>query len=144
MIVFDLQCHTSGHVFEAWFTSGAEFDRQCERRLVQCPICGCHEISKAPMAPSLALGGSGGDAGGDAGRAKAMLSKLAAAQARALAGSTWVGKRFAAEARAMHSGEVEMRPVHGQATLADAASLAEEGIAVAALPLPVVPPEDAN
>lgn len=140
MIVFDLQCATSGHVFEAWFGSTAEFDRQRERALVQCPLCGCGAISKAPMAPALALGQQATDPR----RAKAMLSALAAAQARALAGSTWVGEGFAAEARAMHAGERETRPVHGQATLADAASLAEEGIAVAPLPLPVVPPKDAN
>lgn len=148
MIVFDLQCSAGGHVFEAWFGSTADYEEQCERGLVECPLCGCGDIRKAPMAPALALGGWGGEASGEApgevGRAKAALSALAAAQARALAGSTWVGKRFATEARAMHSGEVEVRPVHGLATLADAASLAAEGIAVAPLPLPVVPPEDAN
>lgn len=44
----------------------------------------------------------------------------------------------------MHSGEIEPELVHGQATLADAKSLAEDGIPVAPLPLPVVPPTQVN
>jgi hypothetical protein len=58
--------------------------------------------------------------------------------------SRWVGDRFAETARAMHSGEIEPEQVHGQATLADAKALADEGVPVAPLPLPVVPPTQVN
>jgi hypothetical protein len=44
----------------------------------------------------------------------------------------------------MHSGEIEPAQVHGQATLAEAKSLVEEGVPVAPLPLPVVPPTQVN
>lgn len=100
-------------------------------------MCGSDEIGKAPMAPAVRPSGVVPDA-------KAMLAALAAAQAKALENSTWVGGRFVDEARAMHLGEVDRRPIHGQATLADARSLAEEGVPIAPLPLPVVPPEEAN
>ena len=41
-------------------------------------------------------------------------------------------------------GEEAHAPIHGQATLAEAKALVDEGVPVAPLPLPVVPPEQAN
>ena len=75
---------------------------------------------------------------------KAALRELAAAQARALAQSQWVGTDFATRARAMHEGEEAHAPIHGQATRAEAKALVDDGVPVAPLPLPVVPPEAAN
>jgi len=65
-------------------------------------------------------------------------------QAEALKDSKWVGEQFAETARAMHSGEIEPAQVHGQATLAEAKSLVEDGVPVAPLPLPVLPPTQVN
>ena len=138
MIVFDLACRPGGHVFEAWFGSSADYDDQRERALVNCPMCGSADIGKAPMAPAV----QGTKA--EISNPKAMLAALAAAQAKALEKSTWVGKAFPEQARAMHLGEAEHRPIHGQATPEQAKSLAEEGVPVAPLPLPVVPPDEAN
>lgn len=72
------------------------------------------------------------------------LTKLAEAQAKALKSSTWVGKDFAAQSRAMHYGEQDQAAIHGQASLEEAQSLAEEGVQVAALPFPVAPPDKLN
>ena len=72
------------------------------------------------------------------------IARLAALQAELLKKSRWVGDEFADTARAMHSGEIENEQVHGNATLEQAKSLAEEGIPVAALPLPVMPPSQVN
>jgi hypothetical protein len=44
----------------------------------------------------------------------------------------------------MHSGEIERELVHGQATIEQAKSLVDEGVSVAPLPLPVVPPSQMN
>jgi hypothetical protein len=44
----------------------------------------------------------------------------------------------------MHSGEIEPAQVHGNATLEQAKSLADDGIPVAPLPLPVTPPSQVN
>lgn len=137
MIVYDLVCTPRGHVFEAWFGSSSDYDDQRSRGLLSCPMCGSEDVGKAPMAPAVRPSGSASDA-------KTFLSALAAAQAKALENSTWVGKGFAAEARAMHLGEAEHRPIHGQASMAEAKSLVEEGVPIAPLPLPVVPPEEAN
>lgn len=137
MIVYDLHCAPAGHVFEAWFGSSAEYDDQQRRGLVSCPVCGSGEVAKAPMAPAVQGSSDGPDP-------KAVLAMLAAAQAKALEKSTWVGAGFPDEARAMHLGEAEVRPIHGQATRDEARSLAEEGVPIAPLPLPVVPPDEAN
>lgn len=140
MIIFDLACRSGGHVFEAWFGSSEDFHAQQERGQVTCPLCGCGEIDKAPMAPRL----SGTSREAQAPEPKLLLAKLAAAQARALQGSTWVGENFSRQARAMHDGTAEQRKVHGIATPAEARALVEEGIPVAPLPLPVLPPEESN
>ena len=58
--------------------------------------------------------------------------------------SRWVGDEFADTARAMHSGEIEPAQVHGNATLEQAKSLADDGVPVAPLPLPVIPPTQVN
>ncbi len=141
MIVFDLRCARDGHVFEAWFASSAAFDDQKARGLLACPSCGTAEIEKAMMAPNVAPKGNRGVAPAEA---KALLAKLATAQARALAGSRWVGGEFAAEARAMHAGDKPDAPIHGQASVAEARQLVEEGVPIAPLPLPVTPPETVN
>jgi len=57
MIVFDLEC-LSGHKFEGWFSSSAEFTRQQERGLVTCPQCGSSQVGKALMAPNIARKGN--------------------------------------------------------------------------------------
>jgi hypothetical protein len=133
MIVFDLQCGDGGERFEAWFRSNADYEEQREGGLVQCPFCQSANVAKAPMAPNVPKKS-----------ADAPLARLAAIQAEMLKDSRWVGDRFAETARAMHNGEVEREQVHGQATLKDAKSLAEDGIPVAPLPLPIVPPSQVN
>jgi len=135
MIVFDLQCKDSGDIFEAWFRSNADFERQLASGQVQCPACQSSRVAKAPMAPRVPRKSSDGHG---------LLSKLAAAQAKMLKDSEWVGDRFADEARAIHEGESKPRPVHGSASAADAKSLIDDGVPVAPLPLPVVPPNQVN
>jgi len=150
VIVFDLAC-AGGHVFEAWFGSGADYETQQARGLVSCPICGVVEVRKAAMAPGVPAKGNRADtcsAGPRPRRSppapaevKAALAALARAQVEALAGSEHVGRRFADEARAIHAGEARERPIHGEATLAEARALVEEGLPVAPLPLPSLPPD---
>lgn len=139
MIVFDLHCRQGGERFEAWFGSNADFEQQLERGLVQCPFCQSSQVAKAPMAPlvpksSSELGAANGET----------MEKLAALQADLLRGSQWVGDRFADTARAMHLGEIDTGAVHGEATAEQARSLVEDGVPIAPLPLPVVPPDQVN
>jgi hypothetical protein len=143
VIIFDLKCAPQGHVFEAWFGSSEDFEAQKARGLVSCPLCGSGEVDKAPMAPR--VGPKGNQAEGlQPGQMKALLGAMADAQKQMLEKSEHVGPRFADEARAIHLGETEARAIHGQATPEQADALRDEGIPVAPLPFPVIPPEEEN
>ena len=138
MIVFDLRCADGCAVFEGWFSSGTDFAEQSSRGLVQCPYCGSVRVEKAPMAPRVSRSDGTGEA------VKEKLAELASLQTKLLDGSEWVGSDLPDTARAMHLGEIEPRPVHGQASAEDAKSLIDEGVPVLPLPLPVVPPRQVN
>lgn len=133
MIVFDLQCRDGGETFEAWFRSNTDFEEQRDSGLVQCPFCQSANVGKAPMAPRVPKKAD-----------ENPLARLAAIQAELLKDSRWVGDSFADTARAMHSGEIAPEQVHGNATLEQAKSLAEDGIPVAPLLVPVTPPNQVN
>src|SRR4051812_7146355 len=139
MIVFDLKCGRA-HVFEAWFGSSADYEDQRGRNLIQCPICGNGDIGKAVMAPRLGSGATTeatmpiASAPQPPAEMKAMLTEMARLQAKMLDKSEWVGRRFADQARAMHLGEAAHRTIHGEATPSEARALAEDGVAVMALP----------
>jgi hypothetical protein len=154
VIVFDLRCAPAGHVFEGWFGSSGDFESQQARGLVECPLCGSGDVAKAPMAPAVgAKGNREAPCPASAPRdlfasapaeVKAMLAAAAAVQKKLLQGSEGVGPRFADEARAIHLGEAHNRPIHGRASPSEAAALVDEGIAVAALPFPVVDAAEEN
>jgi hypothetical protein len=156
MIVFDLACG-NGHTFEGWFGSSGDFAAQKERGLVTCPVCSSVSVDKAPMAPAVGRKGNRGSVAPATGSNQRQvangplppevaqaLSKLADAQAKALKDSRWVGKQFAEQSRAMHYGEREHEAIHGQASMAEARDLIDEGVPVAPLPLPVAPPDELN
>lgn len=155
MIVYDLSC-SEGHRFEGWFGSSADYDDQRARGLIACPHCGASEVGKAPMAPAVPAKGNQRQEVLPPQASQPMantpmppqvqqaLAALAKAQAEALKKSTWVGEKFAEESRAMHYGERDEAPIHGQATLAEAKALIEEGVPVAPLPFPVAPPDKLN
>ncbi len=146
MIVFDLRCAT-GHVFEAWFGSSDDYANQRERTMIACPICGDTGIEKAVMAPNVAGKGNRRADAAPAGAKpdpKMLMAAMAEVQAKLLEGSKWVGVAFADKARAMHLGETASAPIHGQATVEEARALIDEGVAVAPLPMPVVPPQQRN
>jgi hypothetical protein len=162
MIRYALACG-SGHEFESWFASADAFDDLDRRGLNACPVCGSSKVAKRLMAPavSTARGKAARDAAaaaqpalptaaaaGPAGevaviderdvKLRAMLRDL---HAHVRANTEDVGKAFAEKAFLMHQGEIEHRPIRGQATPEEAAALREEGVPVA--PLPPLP-DDLN
>ncbi|PZN97632.1 MAG: DUF1178 domain-containing protein [Alphaproteobacteria bacterium] len=128
MIVFDLRCDRA-HVFEAWFGSSDDYEGQRARGLIACPLCGNADVGKAVMAPAVGAKGNSSEADG--------RSALLAAQRKLEAASDYVGGAFAVTARALHDGDMLPRSIYGEATLAEARALAEDGIPV--LPLPFTP-----
>lgn len=160
MIVFDLECRAGGHRFEGWFASSEDFASQQARGLVTCPACGAPDVDKALSAPRLTRKGNQLPAASPAPtpsapaqpvtsaplppEAAAMLRAVAAVQSEMLKSSTWVGESFAEDARAMHYGEKDAVMIHGRASPEDVKSLIEEGVPVAPVIVPVVPPGEVN
>lgn len=167
MIVFDLECRVGGHRFEGWFGSSDDFSTQQARGLVSCPQCQSADIVKAPMAPHLARKGNqtsvtvptvehpanpSPSAAFAApalpvvlpAEAMAIMQVFIRKQAEALKTSSWVGEKFADNARAMHYGEKDHAPIHGQATPQEAHDLLDEGIEIAPILFPLVPPGHVN
>ncbi|QDI81882.1 DUF1178 family protein [Methylorubrum populi] len=153
MIRFTLACE-SGHHFESWFPSNAAYDEQSARGFVTCPFCDSAKVAKAPMAPAVARTDRGRPAACPpslpvpAAPAEAPASMIAeperqlrallrAVRAQVEASAEHVGERFADEARAIHYGDAEGRPIYGEASPQEARALIEEGIEV--LPLPPAP-----
>lgn len=139
--VFDLQCEHS-HVFEGWFGSHDDYDAQQARGLVTCPVCGSASITKRLSAPRLNVSHLHAPAKPPAVPAGAFdAEKMAALQAvvmkqvRTLLRNTEnVGPRFAEEARRIHEGDADERPIRGTATPEEREALADDGIQVMAVP----------
>ena len=155
MIVYDLHCD-NGHRFEGWFGSSADYDSQRARGLVDCPECGSKTVGKAPMAPAVPAKGNTVEAKVPTAKETQLsnapmppeveraLRQLAKAQAKALKSSTYVGEKFADEARSQHYGEKAEAPIHGKATRKEAEDLAAEGISVAPILFPIAEPDELN
>ena len=95
MIVYDLKCGAD-HRWEGWFGSSADYDAQVARGLVSCPVCADARVEKAAMAPAV-------PAKGNSRRA----ADLAALRAKVESECEWVGRDFAARARAAHAAKDE-------------------------------------
>lgn len=154
MIRYSLVCE-AGHGFESWFPTSDSFDEQATRGLVTCPVCNSAHVVKGLMAPSLTRTDRARTAdGGETAtavpappmpatteperRIRAMMRTL---RAQVVASAEHVGTRFPEEARKIHYGETEERPIYGQASPDEARALIDEGIDVA--PLPPMP-DDRN
>jgi hypothetical protein len=157
MIRYNLRCET-GHEFESWFQSSSAYESQERRHLINCPACGSAKVERAIMAPRI-IGKKGRDkpapeAAAPAAEAPATEStSLMMAQERELRAKLKelrdhivknadnVGERFPNEARKMHYGDIEHRPIYGEASPEEARALVDEGVEVS--PLPTLP-EDRN
>jgi hypothetical protein len=164
MIRYTLRCERE-HTFESWFQESAAYDSQAKRKLVSCPICDSVKVEKAIMAPRI-VSKKGREraepvpapASAPAAEAPASVpapgsTPLLMAQERELRAKIKelrdhivknadnVGEKFPNEARKMHYGEIEHRPIYGEASPEEAKSLIDEGVEVS--PLPVLP-DDRN
>lgn len=138
MKVFNLRC-ARDHVFEGWFASEEAFGEQRTRALVECPLCGDHEVVRLPSAPRLNLSGAREEKPGpvvQSPEAPSLEAMWMQAVQHVLQNTEDVGARFSEEARRIHYGEVERRGIRGEATPQQREALAEEGIEVMQMPMP--------
>lgn len=157
MIRYTLKC-ADGHAFESWFQSAEAFDTLCGRGLVSCATCGSADVRKALMAPRVTTRAAPVE-----GPAPAMPQAeppsptptpltnqtphpaepmLKALKAHIEKNSTYVGGQFAKVARDMHLGDIPEKPIHGEASPAEAKALVDDGVPIA--PLPIMPKSKMN
>ena len=158
MIHYNLRCD-KGHAFESWFQSSSAYESQEKRKLVNCPTCGSAKVERAIMAPQI-VSKKGRDietpapASAPAAEVTApgstpllmaqereLRAKLRELRDHIVKNADNVGERFPNEARKMHYGDIEHRPIYGEASPEEARSLIDEGVEVS--PLPVLP-DDRN
>jgi hypothetical protein len=156
MIRYSLRCER-GHAFESWFQSSSAYEAQEKRKLVNCPVCGSPKVERAIMAPQI-VSKKGRESAVPAPAAatdvttptstpllmaqeRELRAKLKELRDHIVKNADNVGERFPNEARKMHYGDIEHRPIYGEASPDEARSLIEEGVEVS--PLPVLP-EDRN
>ena len=141
MIVYDLKCN-SGHRFEGWFASAADFTGQQESKQLNCPTCSDARIERMPSAtrinvgavektpPQMPVESKDKDVFAIAQMLYSrMLDEL-------LAKSEDVGTEFPEEARRIFYKESPGRAIRGIATQEEHKELIEEGIPIARLPVP--------
>ena len=134
MIRFHLKCDQD-HQFESWFQSGAAFDKLVTARMINCTTCGSTKVTKTIMAPAVSTSSQ-------ITALKPTEAAIAALREQVEKNSDYVGETFAKEARAMHDGTIPERSIYGQANLAEAKKLVEDGIPV--VPLPFMPRKKTN
>jgi hypothetical protein len=161
MIRYALRCERD-HTFESWFQSSSAYDSQVKRGLVSCPACGSTKVEKAIMAPRI-VSKKGRDstpalpepaatsepaeviAPGPTpllmAQERELRAKLKELRDHIVKNADNVGAQFPTEARKMHYGDIEHRPIYGEASPQEARELVDEGIEVA--PLPILP-DDRN
>ena len=129
MIRYTLNCN-NGHQFDSWFSDSASFEKLREKGHLECAICSSKRVEKSLMAPVVTPK-----------KKETLLSKqsalekeIKALKQKIKATATDVGENFSAEARAMHYGEKEEKPIVGKTTIDEAKELAEEGIPFTPLP----------
>jgi hypothetical protein len=163
MILYRLACE-AGHQFESWFRDSSAFDDQLAGGLVVCATCQSTNVAKTIMAPAVIGPRTSGpkesrhlESGPSESapreaepkaamdlalvddRSREMRAMLRSVRDKVLTEGQDVGTSFALEARRMHEGAAPVRQIYGQASLAEARDLIEDGIPV--LPLPIVPDE---
>ncbi|MEM9047596.1 MAG: DUF1178 family protein [Pseudomonadota bacterium] len=147
MIKYALLCK-KGHRFDSWFRSSEDFETLSASGHLVCAVCGEAGVTKALMTPGVS---AAPEPKPDAGRptaappsppgagplsapASPSEQALAALRRRVEANAENVGRTFAAEARRIHNGEADGRPIYGEASLAEAKKLVEDDIPVIPLP----------
>ena len=132
MIRYTLKCN-KGHQFESWFSGSDSFEELKKKGHLECAICSSKKVEKSLMAPKIT---SGSDEKKETliSTESALEKEIKALKKKIKATATDVGENFPTEARAMHYGEKEEKPIIGKTTVDEARDLAEEGVPFIPLP----------
>ena len=134
MIRYTLQCENAHH-FEGWFQSSDAFDEQASAGQVSCPDCGTVSVEKSLMAPGIPKKSDTPSIG-----PREVFNQMRALRSKVMAETDDVGTAFPTQARQMHEGDIEHKPIRGHATPEEVKELSEDGIPI--MPVPPEPPAE--
>ena len=130
MIVFNLKCKTCDCIFETWFSSSDEYKKQLRKKLVHCPSCDSSLVAKSLMAPNVSKKSNAKISK----QKKTMINNIKKYKKIIEKNFNYVGDNFTEEAKKIKYGEIEERPIYGEANLEQTKELIEEEIAFTPLP----------
>lgn len=153
MFVVDLVCE-AGHLFEGWYDHSVDFAAARDGGELSCPTCGTHAVQQRPSFKGIVTRERAPSAPRPTATAPTTTTEPPSEPAPALplpvqqalsallrvvrAHAEDVGDSFAETARAIHRGQQEARPIHGQATPDEHAALADEGVPFVVIPIPAI------
>ena len=154
MIKYKLKCKSTycseQNEFDGWFQNIEAFENQRSSGLINCPICGSHNIIKVLATPNVrkvktqisknvkiendkvVTNSEKSFLGNE--NIKNMTTILRTIKKEIQKNSTFVGDKFASKVRSMKEGEVKERPIHGHGTKKEIQELRDEGIDIVNIP----------
>ncbi len=141
MVIYDLTCDNE-HSFEGWFSGPENYQEQLSRNEIACPVCNSTAITKLPHTCAVHMKKEAAPAPA-AQRSKPGMPTPEQFREALIRVHHYVqnhfedvGPRFAEEARRIHDGEVEERPIHGTATPQEQEALDDDQVPYMTLPKP--------
>ena len=130
MIVFNLICSECEYDFEGWFDSSSAYESQKKRKLLNCPNCESNNIKKTLVAPNIAKKSNAKKITNK----KTIASNIKKLKKIVEENFDYVGDNFTEEAKKIKYGEIEDRPIYGEATIEQTKELIDEDISITPLP----------
>ena len=154
MIKYKLKCKstycTEQNEFDGWFQNIEAFEKQMSLGLINCPLCGSHNIIKLLATPNVrkvkykisknvkiendkvVTNSEKSFLGNE--NVKNITTILRTIKKEIQKNSTFVGDKFVSKARSMKEGEIKERPIYGHGTKKEIQELRDDGIDVASIP----------
>ena len=139
MIVYIIRCKGCNYDFEGWFNNSTDYSKQLKQKLILCPNCNSSLIIKAPMAPNLSKKSNTKKL---IKNKKTVINNIKKYKKIIEKNFDYVGSILTEEAKKMKYGEIDERPIYGEANMDQTKELLEEEISV--IPLPWTPSKKTN
>ncbi len=130
MIVFNLKCKDCNYIFEGWFSTSKEYKKQLKQKLIRCPDCNNSSITKSLMTPNVSKKSNTKISK----QKKTMINNIKKYKKIVEKNFDYVGDNFTEEAKKIKYGEIDERPIYGEANLEQTKELIEEEISFTPLP----------
>ena len=139
MIVFNLVCKSCQFKFEGCFDNSKDYEKQLRKNFINCPNCNSSSIKKFLMSPNLS---KKSNAKKTIKNKKTVINNIKKYKKIIEKNFDYVGSNFTEEAKKMKYGEIDERPIYGEASLDQTKELLDEEISV--VPLPWTPSKKTN